>query len=116
MTPFLRLFVSLSLTVLVWGPNAIDQLGGGTVNLADLAVRFVVTFAFFRVSVRGVSHLIDSYRSPVLKSIEVVPAAPPSPAQTGERRTNRRGTVAEPGPMTEREVPGLAESAGLPGR
>lgn len=110
MTPFLRLSASLSLTLLVWGPNAIDELGTGSVNLADLALRFVVTFAFFRASVWGVGRLIDSYRSSVPASKEVVPAASPSRAQMVERRASRRRTDSEASPTAERELPALPDA------
>lgn len=109
MTPFLRLSVSLSLTLLVWAPNAIDELGSGPVNLADLALRFVVTFAFFRASVRGVAYLLDSYRSSVPASKDVVPAASPSRAQMVERRTSRRRTDGAASAGAERELPALSD-------
>ena len=110
MTPFLRLFVSLSLTLLVWGPNAIDGLGSGPVDLADPALRFVVTFAFFRASVWGVGQLVDSYRSPVPTSKNVIAAVSPSRAQMVERQTIRRRTDGEPGLMAERELPALPDA------
>lgn len=107
MTPFLRLSVSLSLTLLVWGPNAIDEFGNGSVNLGDLALRFVVTFAFFRISVWGVGTLLDNYRSSAPMSKDIVPAAPPSRPPVVDRRTKRRGTDPESKATPEREQPGL---------
>lgn len=62
MTPFLRLSLSLTLTMAVWGPNAIDELSNGSIDLAGLAFRFVVTFAFSRLGVWGLGYLFDSYR------------------------------------------------------
>lgn len=77
MTPFLRLSLSLSLTLAVWGPNAVEEFGNGAVHLTHLLFRFVVTFAFFRVSMWGVSALIDSYRlmSQELGTVVAVPSA-----------------------------------------
>lgn len=102
--------MSLSLTLLVWGPNAIDGFGHGSVNLGDLALRFVVTFAFFRMSVWGIGQLIDSYRSSTPRSKEVARVSPPSRVPTVERRTSRRSTVGEVSVVAELELPGLPEA------
>ncbi len=107
MTPFLRLSLSLSLTLLVWGPNAIDEFGNGSVNLGDLALRFVVTFAFFRASIWGVGRLLDAYRASVPMSKDVMPAAPPSRVPLIDARTNRRAADSGSNAKGERDQPGL---------
>ncbi len=107
MTPFLRLSLSLSLTLLVWGPNAMDAFVNGSVNLADLAFRFVVTFAFFRTSVWGLGQLLDSYRSSAPVSKDIISAASPSRTSVPDRRAGRRQSDAEANVVAERELPGL---------
>jgi hypothetical protein len=107
MTPFLRLSLSLSLTLFVWGPNAIDEFGNGSVNLGDLALRFVVTFAFFRASIWGVGRLLDTYRASVPASKDVMPAAPPSRAPVIDAQMNRRAKDPESNASAERGQPGL---------
>ena len=107
MTPFLRLSMSLSLTLLVWGPNAIDEFGNGSVNLGDLALRFVVSFAFFRASVWGVGRLLDNYRSTVPMSNDIVPAAASSRTTVVDARRNRRATDSESDAAPEREQASL---------
>lgn len=107
MTPFLRLSLSLSLTLLVWGPNAIDEFGNGSVDLGDLALRFVVTFAFFRAAIWGVGRLLDTYRASLPVSKDVMPAAPSSRASIMDARTNRRATDSAAGAKAEPDQPGL---------
>ena len=110
MTPFLRLSMSLSLTLMVWGPNAIDAFDNGSIDLGDIAVRFVVTFAFFRASVWGVGRLLDTYRAAAPGSKDIVSAASmsrPPVVDARTNRTNRRATDAEADANAEREQPSL---------
>lgn len=114
MTPFLRLSLSLSLTLFVWGPNAIDEFGKGTLNLAHLLLRFVVTFAFFRVAVWGVGMLLDTYRASVLSERgTVVSAAAASASVVGDRRQLSDPDLSSSGGGAASSIPsGLRNSVG----
>ncbi len=108
MTPFLRLSLSLTLTLAVWGPNAVDEVASGTMQLAHLLLRFVITFAFFRVSVWGVSALLDSYRSSSAADRPVVM----SPTSVERRRASDGDANAPSGSSTPSFPAGSRNSLG----
>jgi hypothetical protein len=61
MNPVARISASLTLTLVVWGPNAFADWQSGHDALPHIVVRFLVIFTLARLAVRGVESLFASY-------------------------------------------------------
>jgi hypothetical protein len=59
--PIARISASLTLTLVVWGPNAIADWRSGPNALPHVSVRFLVIFTVARIAVRALESLVTSY-------------------------------------------------------
>jgi hypothetical protein len=59
--PVARISASLTLTLIVWGPNALVDWQSGPDALPHILLRFLVIFTMTRVAMRGIESLLQSY-------------------------------------------------------